>query len=165
MQKILRWTLLTFLLACVIGCAETSHYPQAGGSDFKVDDAKYYVNCFVMLGRKGQVSSSTLIVSPYYNYGRVSSWKYTSEHTPQGKFNVSLYLGDEKDPTIAKTHTLYFMQDGKIVLEKSYQELGIDASRFNASFPEALQYLQPILENLIREHVQPQEAEREGQEP
>jgi len=58
---------------------------------------------------------------------------------------------------------LYFVRDAKIVFEKEYSELGIDASRLGGSAHEILEYLLPILEPLIRENVQPQEPEMEKQ--
>jgi helix-turn-helix protein len=64
----------------------------------------------------------------------------------------------------AKTETLYFIQDKKIVFEKSYKELGIYASLLSDDLEVMRDYLQPILEKLIREHVRPQETETEEQE-
>jgi aspartate aminotransferase-like enzyme len=79
-------------------------------------------------------------------------------------------LSTDEGDVVAKANTFYFVRDGQIVFAKGYHELGIDASRItnigskeNKKFD--YDYLRPILENLIREHVQPQEAEREGQEP
>jgi len=63
-----------------------------------------------------------------------------------------------------KTDTLYLIQKGKIVFEKRYRELGIDASRLSDDNVLVLEYLRPILEQMIREHIQPLEPEMEEEE-
>ena len=65
------------------------------------------------------------------------------------------------EKVFVKTDTLYFVQEGQIIFEKNYQELGIDAERLNANSEAILEYLRPILETLIRENVQPQESDME----
>jgi hypothetical protein len=67
---------------------------------------------------------------------------------------------------------VYLIDDGKIVLRKSIAELGIDVSDASIPFPDGSaflpaaneSYLHPILEKLIREHVQTQEPKTEEQE-
>jgi len=56
----------------------------------------------------------------------------------------------------------YFVNAGGIVRQKSYEELGIDASDPMRAFRE--QNLLPILEPLIRGRVPPQEPEMEEME-
>ena len=69
----------------------------------------------------------------------------------------------DSEKVVAKTESVYIIQDKnkKIVLEKGYQELGIDASRLSTDLIEMRDYLQPILEKLIRENVPPQKHEME----
>ena len=62
---------------------------------------------------------------------------------------------------VLETDTLYFFREGEIVLEKKYQDLGIDAQQLNADLEEVRAYLYPILEKLIRENVKPQKLEME----
>jgi hypothetical protein len=72
------------------------------------------------------------------------------------------------EKVFVKTDTLYFIEDSKVIFDKAYQELGIDLPRHitdSYKLKDTLDYLRPILENLIREHVQPQGGEREEQEP
>jgi hypothetical protein len=158
MQKILRWTLLAFLLACVVGC--NTHHGVIGGILFEVDGVEYKAQRYVNLDQNSRVVSSILTVGlPTQLRGCGTNF------TSRGETIVTLHLDGGNEQTISKTHTLYFVQDGKIAFEKGFQELGIDESRLNADTDKILEYLRPILENLIREHVQPQEAEREGQEP
>ena len=57
---------------------------------------------------------------------------------------------------------VYFLDESKIVFQKPIKEVG-----FNATDPKRVfssSHLQPILEALIREHVQPQDTETEEQE-
>jgi len=58
---------------------------------------------------------------------------------------------------------VYFIDDRKIIFQKSNKELdiAIDASDPNSAFHSS--YLQPIIEKMIRENVQPQEAEEEAE--
>jgi len=57
-------------------------------------------------------------------------------------------------------HSVYFVDDGKIVFQKSYEELGFEVSDASGPIGDSRR-LQPILEKMIREHVQPQEPEME----
>ena len=82
--------------------------------------------------------------------------------------------GNIKDETVVAGATkiadvplgyVYFIDDRRIILQKSNEELGItiDASDPNGAFHSS--YLQPILENLIRENIQPQGPEMEVERP
>ena len=110
-----------------------------------------------MENRQGQVTASFLtFYRPFYP-------TIKTHRSPPDKTFVSTHPDGEK--VFAKTDTLYFVQEGKIVFEKTYQELGIDASRLNIdSSREILDYLLPILEKLIRENEQPPKPEMEEQQ-
>ena len=56
---------------------------------------------------------------------------------------------------------VYFVDNGIIIVQKSFEELGIDVSNLRHAFDRTR--LRPILENLIREHVKPQAHEMEEQ--
>ena len=88
---------------------------------------------------------------------------YSMAHNSQQDSYLATIYSDGKNSD-AKDETLYYTLDGSKVFEKSYQELGIDASLLTANTDDMLTYLQPILEKLIREHVQPQDTETEEQE-
>ena len=133
----------------------------------EVDDVEYRMIWAAKVDQRGRYIFSTLIVSPLAE----SAWVgIGSALVPQNVQSVSLQVDNGAD-VYAKTNTLYFMrsnwpaeQSGRIVLEKEYQELGIDASRMNTNFRATFDYLRPILETLIRENVPPQETEMEEEE-
>jgi len=106
------------------------------------------------INRQGEIALSFLTVFPEFSD---ASARFTEYNRYRDTFVTELYIGKEK--VIAKNNTLYFIQDNKIILENSYQELGIDAQRLNSDLNTMLVYLIPILEKLIRENVQPQEKE------
>jgi len=56
---------------------------------------------------------------------------------------------------------VYFIDDGKIVFQKTNEELGITIDVADPKSAFLSWNLQPILETLIRENVQPQEPEME----
>ena len=66
---------------------------------------------------------------------------------------------DETKIADALLHHIYFIDDGKIVFQKSYEEIGLDFSEPKSAFE--WKNLQPILERLIREHVKSQAPETE----
>ena len=77
------------------------------------------------------------------------------------------YVGDEKtNPSTyggrkvadVSFHCVYLLDGDKIVCQKSNEELGIDMFGTTNNSDERKK-LHPILENLIRENVQPQESE------
>ena len=76
------------------------------------------------------------------------------------------FIGDYfRETNIADVpfHYVYVVDDGKIVFQKSYEELGFEVS--DASNPIGdKRRLQPILEQLIRKHIHPQEPEMEEQQ-
>ena len=57
-------------------------------------------------------------------------------------------------------HVVYFIDDGKIVFQKSYVELGFEVPDAQSPIADSRR-LQPILEKLIRENVPPQKHEME----
>ena len=60
-------------------------------------------------------------------------------------------------------HYIYFIDNDKIVFQKSNEEVGFDILSF-ANVNEAEETLLPILEQLIREHAQPRELEIEEEQ-
>ena len=159
MQRILRLTLLlsAILLACVSGCGGRVSWEEV---DFKIDNSPYQLHW------EKSIQHDQVIWS-YLSLHRVNTEPLPHGghivDSPRGRFFEAVRAGDKNAGV--KTETLYFEQDNKIVFEKTYQELGIDAARLNTeNSDEVLAYLQPILEPLIREHVQPQDTETEEQE-
>jgi len=159
MKQIKRLILLTVaLLVFLLFCTDVfvkQHRGLHGGIQFEVDGTKYWVSRCANVDQQGHVASSSLRVS-----FRDDQTGGTSEYASRRGTTIVRFHLDGGD-VIAKTDTLYFIQNRKIVFEKSYQELGIDASRLNAELDETLDYLQPLLETMIREHVPPQEPETE----
>ena len=154
-KQIVCLILATILLVGVIGCKQPPSKFLSGGVEFEVDGTKYWVYRHADVDRHERVVSSSLIVS--LHGGRIGgSSEYSSR---RGTTIVQIYDGGQK--VVAKTDTLFFIQDEKIVFEKKYQELGIDAQRLNANLVEMRDDLFPILEKMIRENVQPQKSERE----
>ena len=109
------------------------------------------------------LDSTSLIIAPSNFEFSVSSVAHT--RSSRNSTYAVIYVGAGE--IRAKPDTLYFVQDGKIEIEKSYQELGIDASRLTGfmngrnEIGDYLHYLQPILEQLIHEHVKSQDPEME----
>jgi hypothetical protein len=107
-------------------------------SEIVIDGERYAVLHFWRLADPEQPALSWLVI--YHIIG-----------------NEIIQLPIDGGDLAAKRDVLYFVRDGKIVFVKSYQELSIDQSRLNAR--RGLAYLRPILAELIREHVKPQEPE------
>ena len=140
------------LVVCLTGCM--SHSVSSGETDFEVDGTKYGVYRFATIDKQnGGVVTSSLVVFP--SACREGWYWHVDPCLMQGKTFLVIRRIDGGHP-VAETDTLYFMREGRIVFEKSYQELGIDAQQLNADNEVALDYLQPILETMIREHVKPQ---------
>jgi hypothetical protein len=159
MQRTLRLTLLlsVILLTCAGGCTDRGQIlPRT--AKFDIDGVQYYMHwidvcCSYLVLH--QVNTDIPVIHEYYR----DSVEYGYYHE---RFCEAVGVDGN---VIVKANTLYLIQDNKLMLEKSYQELGIDASRLNIeNSDEVLAYLQPILEILIREHVQPQDMETEEQE-
>jgi len=149
--------LATALLIGMGGCGNNHPQHHSGESKFEVDGVQYVAVWQECTNRQGQIASSFLrlyclnsdqldgpdnrgIVSTTYDWSQnkaVWTWRFSG--------------GED---IIAKTETLYFVQNKKIIFEKEYQELGLDASRFDARLGQAAHdYLRPILEKMIRENV------------
>jgi len=166
MLKILKLVVLLFFVVCLaymsfalyVKFFVEQHQGLRGSIELEVDGTKYWVQRFADINRQGQVASSTLVVT-FRAYSRsVGSTEFLSQ---RGTTVVRFRLNDGR--VIAKTDTLYFIHEGRIVFEKGFQELGIDASHLGADLEVMLDYLQPILEEVIRENVQPQVPEIEEQ--
>jgi len=158
--------LATALLVSAGGCTvrlETSGFNSyhAGSTTFEVDSALTHVGWHTLVEKEQEkiILSFVTLQHPY------SGPKKTTSHR-------GVHWGDVPEETlpldgkkiVAKTETLYFIRDNRIILEKKYPELGIDASRLNADNKAVLDYLRPILEKMIRENVPPQETEMEEEE-
>jgi len=156
--KQIGWLILfaTALLIGVGGCTKTYQPPQGVESIFEIDDVQYSVVWYECTDRERQIASSFLIV----NLG-TKLIVLTEYHTNSSGDKGIWTMYSPHESIIAKPETLYFVRDLEIVFENGYQELGIDASRLSADLDEMRDYLQPILEQLIRENVPPQESEME----
>jgi len=156
--------LATALLVGVGGCGIPMQWKvSSGGTSMEVDGVQYGVNWYTRLVRQGQINVSfiTLCHSTPQNLNAISTECSFFGDAFSRRFYDALYIGDTGID--AQTETLYFIKDNKIVFDKKYQELGIDVSRMGGQHDEVLNYLRPILESIIREHVQPQEPEMEEQ--
>ena len=158
--------LLTAVLIGAGGCVKQQLYGHYTVMFLEVDDVEYQILWAVRVDGQGRYSFTTLIVSLRAEAGFVGMG---SAYTPLNVQIVHLQV-DGVNTVVAKTNTLYFTRSNfpakqslRIVLEKDYQEVGIDASRLSFNERETLAYLRPILEPLIREHLQPQEPEMEGE--
>ena len=144
----------TALLIGAGGCAK--QYPGKSAEEtweLEVDGKQYIMGRKIWMDRKDHVVLSFAYVF-HPCEPRVMAFHSRIEESflpmrPNGKLITP------------KTNTLYFIQDEEVVLEKNYQELGIDASRLNAESEVVADYLRPILETLIRENVPKQEVEME----
>jgi hypothetical protein len=173
MQRILCLTLLLALLINVSGCPKQQPpRPQWLGDSwvFEVDGVEYWIDQHILIDRQENVASSFLIVSHYSNGYKMSKLIVSGAAggTPANSI-TTVTLGKTDEESVAvKTNTLYFVPDKKIEFEKSYQELGIDSSQLHVGDEDnenkiVLNYLQPILEKLIRENVKSQESEGEAE--
>ena len=135
------------LILCMIGCAK-QHTGLHGTIRFEVDNVVYWVTRYADVDRQGQVATSSLVVRPDSESYPGSSMEYNSQRGT----TIVTFKDDGRD-VVAKTDTLYFVREGKIEFEKTYRDLGIDASKLNADLNDMLDYLQPILEKMIRENV------------
>ena len=87
----------------------------------------------------------------------INAWYYGEEKT-----NPATH-GGRKIADVS-FHHVYFLDGDKIVFQKSNEELGIDMFGTTNLIDESKK-LRPILENLIRENVQPREPEMESLPP
>jgi len=177
MQRTLRLTLLlsAVLLACMSGCGnseDSSSTSTLWSERFDVDGVLYLVTWNTesnRIGQREQAVFSTLLLD-CLNATQIANlnadrafvhWRYSNNFWKTK--TLSLYLPDG-EIVPAKKEMLYFIRDNEIVFEKTYHELGINVSHFSPGRVIPSDYLQPILENLVREHVQPQDSETEEQE-
>ena len=94
-------------------------------------------------------------------HGEIYSQKVGDPSKGYDRINIRHFKGNEKpdDGTMkianVPFHHVHFINNGKIVLQKSYEELGIDVSDPQRAFDK--ENLFPILGKIIRENVPPQE--------
>ena len=165
-----KWQFITivfvFLIAGLLNvyfAAQTTQGWTSSFSSFEVDGLRfnYHLSAYMV----HPLNATSLIISPSLFPERNAS--STFQTSTGGRTTVYAIIHVDAEEIRAKPDTLYFVQDGKIEIEKSYQELGIDASRLTGfmngrnEIGDYLHYLQPILEQLIHEHVKPQEPEME----
>jgi len=147
------------LLVGVGGCDNTNRsQSQSTAIYFNVDGIRYNVGFKKYTDRQGKNTTSFMTcIDPASRTG-VGFFADNSRKTPRRE--ICFHDGKR---VLIKPETFYYIKDDKIVFEKGYQELGIDPSRLleGINNERTLVYLRPILENLIREHVQPQEPEME----
>ena len=143
------------LLVGVSGCGK--EYPGKSAEEswnIEVDGIQYIVGRRIWTDRKEHV----VLLSFVYVFRPFEPRVMTFHSRIEKSFLPMRPNGRQIAP---KTDTFYFIQDGDVVFEKGYQELGIDASRLNADSEVIADYLRPILETLIRENVPKQEVEIE----
>jgi len=166
---------LILATALLAGCApsETSvpNRPDVEpfGRSFLIEGTGYYSNSIYGYGLKdGNVVYLLTVVVPEGQY------YYPIVRFEGGEMKGYIYLNtsdyrDEKTTHGVEEHRkiadvplrhVYFLDNDKIVFQKSYEELGIESSVL-PNHDEASRKLRPILETLIREHVPPQETEME----
>ena len=138
-------------LVCVNGCAKEQYVRSHSRTTFAVDGEIYSLEAHTEVDKRGGVVASLLVIRGSGTPG--SSWSETSSR--RGVTDAVWKLNGKE--VISKTDTVYFFQGGEITFEKNYRDLGIDSQQINTGHNGALDYLQPILVNLIREHVSPQE--------
>ena len=165
MQRTLRLTLLlsAILLACASGCGDRHMRSAAVPGFVVVDDVVCTVHWNTEMVWQKERNLLTYITLRH----QATQMPYT--HVMGADTVIDTFHLGGKD-IIAKKETVYFIHNDEIVFEKTFHELGIDLSQFNTdnignfSNHTLHDYLQPILEKLIREHIQPQDSETEEQE-
>ena len=171
MRRLFCWVFLVavgvvavlLLLWCFSGIFVTKYQWLSEGKYFEVDEEEYWIDRFAYVDKQGNVAASSLVISSYSDKFAGRGLQFVSvEHfrlyMPYREMSI-LTLHFDENEIIPTTDTLYFMQDGAISFEKKYQELDIVGSRLGANMQEAFDYLRPILESLIHEHVKSQEPE------
>jgi len=160
--KRIGWLILaTALLVGVGGCDSTNRsQSQYTTIYFDVDGVRYGVGLKKYTDRQGKNTTSFMTcVDPASRTG-AGFFGDNSRKTPYRE----ILLDGKK--VVVKPETFYYIKDNEIVFEKGYQEIGIDPSRLleGVDNEQTLVYLAPILVQLIRENVQPQEPEMEEEE-
>ena len=144
------------LLVCAGGCGK-QHLIRSQSASFVVDGMECHVSWYAHVVQQEEQDFLSFVI---LSCGPVP---ISREHGA-GTVVATLFPDDEK--IVVKTETVYFIHDNKIVFEKEFRELGIDVSQLNFRSSRALQdYLHPILEQLIRENVPPQEPEMAEERP
>ena len=151
---------LVFLIAGLLNLYFAGqHRVSSGETDFEVDGIKYGVYRFATIDKQGGgVVASSLVVFPS---ACREGLHWHEDYCGARRTTLLVIRRVDSGHPVAKTDTLYFMSEGRIVFEKSYQELGIDSQQLNADNEVVLDYLRPILEQLIREHAKSQAPETE----
>ena len=144
-MRIMRMCLvMAALVVCLAGCAK--RYGFTAETLFEVDGVTYRLCRHYVNVDPGYFVSSSLVIVPHSDCeGRLDI---------RGTF-MMIYTDNKR--VIAKDGILYFLRHGKIEFEKKYHDLGIEETWLGGDLETVRDYLQPILEDLIRQHVLPQE--------
>ena len=161
MRRIQYWTLwAVVLLLCVSACSKR-HQELSCKTELDVDEFIIGVHQFVEMDDQRQVLASPIFIyrySPIFIYpnthGVFYGWATTSNSNNEN-LTVKETIGGKE--IVLQPNTLYFFRRDEKLFEKEYQELGIDAQQLTDDQEKIRDYLQPILEKLIRENVSPQE--------
>ena len=133
-------------------------------------------NAYQYFGRSGYKDGefvySLIVVSPAHGPRYIPVLRYTDEIRAQIYPSTALawtlvtddpLLEGEVKVADVDFNYVYFVDDGKVIFRKSNEELGIDVSDTQSAFDQS--NLNLILEQMIREHVPPQETEMEEERP
>ncbi len=150
MHKVAIFPVVMLLLIPITGCKE-QYVSLTVAHTFSVDGVKYYAFRMDSIGTAGR--SSSLWVCPSSEKGNLVLNKEIASQ--QGTTNRTMTINGKT--IVPQNFTVYFVHENKIAFEKSYQDLSIDTSKLNSDHESQRNYLQPILEKLIRENV-PHEA-------
>jgi len=158
MKKInsLRLLIVLMVVGLTVGCVKQHQGlagSVAGGFQFEVDGVMYQGERYATIDAQGNVISSSLMIFLYTESLPIAGWV---KDTPNQIRTMATWDADG-EKIIAKTDTLYFFQGGRVIFEKTYQDLGINTQQFKADTRTLCNHLQPILEKLIRENITPQE--------
>ena len=166
MQRVTCLTLLATLLVFMVGCGMHGH--RSMGESFQVDGVSWSMRCVGFLNSQDGVDGTWLLLYP------VDGGSFSIASGPGRAWRVNTEKIHAK--FVPKSDTLYLLQDGKTI-EIGYDDLGIDSellkAKMNTPFDKdtlfgedttlntaratMFNYLRPILETLIREHINTQE--------
>ena len=168
---------LILAIALLAGCAPSNSIMTVSGgtSRYIIVEGTTYDFGGHYWKQNGKVTHSHIVVFPFghqhyfpavrHPNGQANGEIYYQELTPTGVIIIDRHFRDDREIVEGEKIAdvafgyVYFVNNKKIVFQKSYEELGIDISDPKNTFSD--QNLLPILETLIRENVPPQEPEME----
>jgi len=149
---------------------KTSSSTSSSEGNLVVEGTVYVINC-VYQQKDGKLVYALTLIFPhkqhYYPAVRYVDGElketgeiYAQGEAGEGHTRKAIYYDDAR-PRFGETkiadvpfHYVYFIDDGKIVFQKSNEDLGIDYSN-----PKEERNWYPTLEKLIRENVTPQQEQ------